>query len=642
MSLENIFRKAEASYRAGKYLDALKHLKKLEREAPGHPEVAHLKGVCLFEMKRYAEAEKALSEAYRAKPNDGALVNALATACRYAGDTARAEDLFRRAIALRPDWSAYNNFANFLKAGGRHAEAIEAYRRAIDLHPRAADPWSGMAGALRAIGQRKLAIEARQQAAALVPGDAGTWAMLGHEAFVGGERDVARTALAKALDLQPDNPAALLSAGMLDIHSGDAASGTPKIRKAAAGPLTPDELGSAVLALNYDEGSTSAEIRRLAGSWDKRFGTAKPLVARRRVSAPDAPVRVGIVASYFGQHPVSAFVTSWLPWAAEAGLEIVVFHSAPVTEADRANWAGVADWIDIRMNDTAAAERIAAAGVDVLVCVAGHGDNSRAEVFAHRAAPLQVLAFAYFCTTGIAAMDAVLADPLQIPPGGEDGFSERVVRLPNDYVCFRPPAYLPDIAAPDPAAGPVLGSFNNPSKYGPKTARLWADVLAALPAARLLLKAPQLGDAVAAANVRKLFGAAGIDPDRLIIEGMSPHADLLATYNRVTLALDPVAYSGGITTLESLWMGVPVVTLPGEKFCARHSLTHLRNAGLGRFVARDGAHYVELAREWLNDPADMLDRRRAVRAAIEGSPVSDGAGYARDLAATLRDLLSRL
>lgn len=638
MSLEKIFRKAETAYRAGKYLDALGQLKKLERDVPRHPEVVHLKGVCLFEAKRFAEAEKVLSLALELKGELPELLDALAATCNRLGDYDRAEALYRRALAIRPTWNVLSNYGVLLKTLGRFDEAIACHERAVSLRPDAVDAWDNLAGTLFKAGNRKSGLEALRRIAELRPDKAETWSALGYEAFISGDRPAARAAIARALALDPADNRARLADGLVKVNCGDAEAGVPVVRKALEGPLSPEEFSVAVFALNYGEDVTPKEIRRVAASWGKRFGEAPPLTKRGRDWAPGERLRVGIVAAHFGQHPAAFFMREWVPHAAEVGMDVTMFHVLAVPDDVKAMWPGVAEWVPLGMDDRQAAVRIADRQIDVLINASGHADNSGIGIFAHRPAPVQVLAFAHFCTTGMAAFDAVIADRFQVADGGEAGFSEKIVRLPHDYVCYRAPAYAPEIASPAAAEGPLLGCFNNPSKYGPRTARLWSAVLAAVPSARLLLKASQFADAEAVATVGRLLQDAGVDPARVIFEGASPHPELLAAYNRIDLALDPLAYSGGLTTLEALWMGVPVVTLPGEKYCARHGLTHLGNAGLERFVARDEAHYVEIAKAWLEDTGDLVTRKRAVRESVRSSPISDGAAYARDLAEALRQV----
>jgi predicted O-linked N-acetylglucosamine transferase (SPINDLY family) len=306
-----------------------------------------------------------------------------------------------------------------------------------------------------------------------------------------------------------------------------------------------------------------------------------------------------------------------------------------VTERLRAGAAAFRRITD--REDHQVAEQIAADGVDVLIDMSGHTGGNRLGLFAGRAAPLQASWAAYVGTTGVSAMDLLIADALQIPPEDEAFYSEQIVRLPVGYVPYAPPPYAPEVAPlPDPAQGLVLGCFNNPAKYSNSCLTLWAQTLAALPQARLLVKFRYLDEAATAQHLRNRFIALGGDGGRLDIEGGSPHAEMLAAYSRVHLALDSSPYSGGLTTLEALWMGVPVLTLPGRTFASRHSLTHLSHLGLGALCAQSAEDFVSKATALANDPARLTAYRQTLRPTMAASTTCDGATFARHLSKALR------
>jgi predicted O-linked N-acetylglucosamine transferase (SPINDLY family) len=161
-------------------------------------------------------------------------------------------------------------------------------------------------------------------------------------------------------------------------------------------------------------------------------------------------------------------------------------------------------------------------------------------------------------------------------------------------------------------------------------------VLAAVPGARLLLKYKTMDSDANRARLVAGFAAHGIGADRLIVEGVAPHDRLLARYGACAIALDSLPYSGGLTTLEALWMGVPVVTLPGRIFASRHSLSHLSNAGLPELVARDEGDYVAIAQALAQDRARLAALRGGLRARLAASPLLDHARFARGFEAALR------
>jgi len=244
----------------------------------------------------------------------------------------------------------------------------------------------------------------------------------------------------------------------------------------------------------------------------------------------------------------------------------------------------------------------------------------------------------YVGTTGLSAIDYLLADKYHIRAGEENDYVERVLRMPHGYVC-----YSPIFDTPEPAPLPALqrgfvtfGCFNNPTKYTPSTLNAWAEIQRRVPQARLFLKFGGLQHAEIQNRIRSQFAEHGIQPDRLAFEGWSAVYENLASYQRVDIALDTQPYSGCVTTCEALWMGVPVITWPGMTFAGRQSTSHLRNAGYPQFVADDAQGYVELAVEWSRRLDELAAIRRQMRERMRGSPLCDAARFASDFLEVLR------
>jgi predicted O-linked N-acetylglucosamine transferase (SPINDLY family) len=261
-------------------------------------------------------------------------------------------------------------------------------------------------------------------------------------------------------------------------------------------------------------------------------------------------------------------------------------------------------------------------------------------VFARKPAPIQVTWAGYVGTTGLTAMDYLLADRHEVPPGAERYYRERVLRMPDGYVCYDPPAYASPVK-PLPAfdrGQMTFGCFNNPAKITPQAIEVWAKILRRLPGARLVLKYKGWNDNDVARRFIEMFVAHGIDSGRLELLGSSPHVELMAEYNRIDLALDPFPYNGGLTTCEALWMGVPVITCPGETFASRHSLSHLANVGLTETIARNLEEYAERAVSLAGDLPRLAALRAGLRQRMAASPLCDGKRFAAHLTAMLYDV----
>jgi predicted O-linked N-acetylglucosamine transferase (SPINDLY family) len=291
-------------------------------------------------------------------------------------------------------------------------------------------------------------------------------------------------------------------------------------------------------------------------------------------------------------------------------------------------------WRDVQMvNDEALAAMIHDDRIDVLFDLAGHTHQNRLLMFSRRPAKVQISWTGYVGTTGLEAMDYLIADQYLIPEGDERYYRERVVRMPHGWLCYTPPSDAPDVVSlPCLTRGLVtFGCFNNSKKISSDTIAVWSEVLRRVPRSRLLLKFKWFDDPDTRQHFWTQFAAHGIEAARVNLKGWSRQADHLSYYGEVDLALDTYPYTGGITTCEALWMGVPVVTRVGTTFAARQSYSHLMNAGLDDLATWSAAEFVERAVSWATDPKRLVLCRLGLRSRVKQSPLCDGPLFARHL-----------
>jgi predicted O-linked N-acetylglucosamine transferase (SPINDLY family) len=394
--------------------------------------------------------------------------------------------------------------------------------------------------------------------------------------------------------------------------------------------------------LQYCPGVTPEALAAAHAEYDRRHAASLrgAFVGQEKVGDRRGRLRWGFVSPDLGRHPVGYFLVRVLENLSRKR-QATICYSDRIVKDDLTHriQAAVTGWRDATgISDQRLAEQIRADRIDILFDLAGHTAGHRLLVFARKPAPIQVTWAGYAGTTGLKAMDYLLADRYEIPAGAERHYQERVLRMPDGYVCYDPPAYAPAVT-PLPALdrGQVtFGCFNNPAKVTPQVIEAWARILRRLSGARLVLKFRGFDDHGVARRFAEMFAAQAIAPGRLELLGFSPHAELLAEYRRIDLALDCFPYSGGLTTCEALWMGVPVITCPWETFASRHSLSHLSNVGLTETIARDVDEYVELAVSLAGDVPRLAALRAGLRQRMAASPLCDGKRFAGHLMSLLR------
>jgi predicted O-linked N-acetylglucosamine transferase (SPINDLY family) len=339
-------------------------------------------------------------------------------------------------------------------------------------------------------------------------------------------------------------------------------------------------------------------------------------------------------------HPVGYFIEGLLAHLDRRRLELVGYptavHSDELTARLRRRldyWKAI-----VGLSDQAAAERIHADGIDILIDLAGHTAHNRLPVFAFKPAPVQVTWLGYFATTGLSQMDYLLADPVSVPLAHQGHFSETIWYLPDTRLCFTAPQVeLPVVPLPALARGGrvMFGNFQNLAKLGDEVLARWAAILAGCPGAWLRLQNKQLADAGVREQLRQRLRSAGIDPQRVAMHGPQQRQAYLAAYGEVDIVLDSFPYPGGTTTCEALWMGVPTVTLAGERLIARQGASLLSAAGLADWVAATPAEYVDKALSFARDLPALAGLRARLRAQMLASPLCDAPRFARHFESAL-------
>jgi predicted O-linked N-acetylglucosamine transferase (SPINDLY family) len=517
--------------------------------------------------------------------------------------------------------------------------ALELYRAALELAPRRIG-WSlAIAKLALELGRVDQAIEAAERVLQAHPAQAESSILLASALLR--RRDFTR--MAEVLAAAPKGGAqagnlANLTGTML-VQQGRIAEGVAAMRPIKRlAPRSPTLQMSRVMYLNYDPDLSRAELFREHRAFGTAFRDAvAPLPSPdARPRDPHRRLRIGYLSPDFRTHSVAYFVAPIFQAFDRERFETIGYADVAKPDHITEHLRGLASaWRDVSaLDDAELARLIRADGIDILVELAGFTKDSRLLACTARPAPIQISYLGYPNTTGLPQIDYRVTDHVADPDDADDFYAETLIRLPRCFLAFAAPDHAPPVEPPPALRNGYVtfGSFNNLAKVNGEVVALWAEVLRAVPGSRLLLKASGSGDPAARRHLLSAFAAAGVEPDRIAFAAYAPSARAhLEAYREVDVALDTFPYNGTTTTCEALWMGVPVVTLAGERHAARVGASLLSAAGFPAGIAERSADYVTTAR-LLAEQQQLLSALRAnLRADMARSPLCDATAHARSL-----------
>ncbi|EDT39571.1 Tetratricopeptide TPR_2 repeat protein [Burkholderia ambifaria MEX-5] len=564
---------------------------------------------------------------------------ALGRSLRSMNDFDGAARLFERACEIDPGYApAWCRLGELRCQQGEYEESLRLCRHAIELDPELADAYNFLGLAYHNLDRMAAAELSHRHAIDLNPDDADAHHNLAAALFRLDKLDEAMSEYRIAQELGVDPVKIQLTLGDILWAKRDFTGAVAAFREAVEHD---PHRAYARLLFNMSSSPAFAPEEWVVDA--QRYGDYLARDARllshdreqRARQARGRPLRVGFVSGDLRQHPVGIFLESVLAHLDRTRIEPHAYVTFVVEDDVTARLkSGFASWKKLTcLNRDQAARMIHDDGIDVLVDLAGHTNWSGLPVFAHRPAPVQASWLGFFATTGCRAIDYFIGDPHTLPADEAHHFVEQPWHLPDSYLCFTPPAY--DVAVgPLPMAtngGVTFGCFGKLTKISDDVIALWSRLLHALPDARLMLKAHELGASDLNRATLERFARHGIGAQQLILEGGSPRAEYFNAYNRIDIALSPFPYPGGTTTAEALWMGVPVIGMKGGRFVTHICESLLHAAGMGDWIAADEDAYLAKAIAFARDRDALAALRATLRERTLASPLCDAARFARNL-----------
>jgi predicted O-linked N-acetylglucosamine transferase (SPINDLY family) len=629
---------------AGQLDEAIASFRQAIRLKPDLAEAHCNLGNALKDVGQLDEAIASYRLAVRLKPDLAVAHNNLGNALKERGQLDEGITCFRQAIRLKPDFAdGHYSLAIALMGRGQLDEAIAAYRHAIRINPDHAEAYGNLGIALEDMGQHDDAIASHRQAIRLRPDLAEAHCNLGNALKGMGQLDEAIASFRQAIRLKPDLAeahsnlgGALKSGGMLD----EAVACYERAIR-----LKPDDglmHGDLVFSLHYHPGYDGEMMREELGRWNRQH--AEPLKKFIQPHPNDRDrfrrLRIGYVSPDFCAHAVGQNLLPLLREHDHGQMEIFCYANMVRPDGLTEQFRRYADgWRNIvGLSDAQAVDLIRQDWIDILIDLALHTGGNRLGVFARKPAPVEATFAGYPGSTGLETIDYRLTDPYLDPPGLNDRFySETSIRLPDSFWCYD--SLVTELAVnalPAQSQGHVtFGCLNSFCKVNEKVLRLWAQVLKTVDRSRLMILCPEGSHRQ---PLLDMLQREGIDHDRIELIARRPRVQYLELYHRIDVGLDTFPYNGHTTSLDSFWMGVPVITLVGQTAVGRAGLSQLTNLGLPELIAQTPERYVQIATDLAGDLPRLAELRRTLRKRMEASPLMDAPRFARNIEAAYRQM----
>lgn len=592
-------------------------------------------GLALFRAERIEEAVSLLQTILAHCPGDPESRHVLALSLRKLGQLDQAVTHLAEVIRLQPgNAEAWSNYGAMLRERGRFQEANEALKCAVELDPDSALAWNNLGTVQLDLTQIDEARWSFEKALSLDPQCAEAMANSSRVWFESGDLGRAKKAARYATALAPSLPEAHNRLATVQSACGDVEESIKSMRNAAnAAPDNDLYAGNALLRALSSDRLSRTDLKHLAETWGKKYSTVAPRVTGtlQRIH------RIGFLSGDLRQHPVGYFVEPLINHL-QADVDIVAYNTGSVVDdLSRRLQTKCSAWRNVhRASADSIVEQMVEDDLDILVDLAGHTRDGRLDVVAQHPARATVSWLGYSGTTGLPQMDAILADQWLIPSSHEDGYTERVLRLPDSFLCLDG-SHVGNMTADDWIAD--FAVLNNPSKFSEAAFAAWATILAKAPGTTILFKYHNLHDAWVQAQIQGRFEDAGIDPNRIRFASTMSYSDHLVLVSRCRVALDTFPYTGATTTIDCLAAGVPVVSLTGDHYAGRMTTSLMLNLGRPETLCSSVRQYVDTAVALSSNESLRRECGSGLADALRDSQICDGKRFAEAWLQTLHSLI---
>jgi protein O-GlcNAc transferase len=635
------YQMAMRSHRSGDLKKAEALYQEILEEEKENPDIYLNLGQINESKGRLEEAKDCYEKALKIKPDFASAYNNMGIIFLRKEKYDQAKDYFEKTLSLNPKIpEAWNNLGLVFQYHKAFKDAEECYQKAIFLKPDYSEAYSNLGGTYIYLGNHTKAMNALQKAIALDPSNAGAYNNIGNIYKFKDQLKEAETYYIKAISYKQDFADAHNNLGNIYGNWGRIKEAISSYQKALTlNPEYKEAQSNLLLHLNYSSDHSPEEIFSEHLLFQRRFGD--PLKSKIKPhfndKTPDRKLKIGYISPDFRTHSVDSFLEPVLLNHDPNLFEVYCYSNTTVWDNMTRQLHSYADYwrLIAGLPDEQVSELIRHDQIDILIDLCGHTGHNRMILFAFKPAPVQATWLGYPNTTGLSTVDYRITDHYADPEGMTERFhTEKLIRLPECFSCFRAPAGTPDLdILPAIKNGYItFGSFNLFSKVTPQGIRVWAKILEKIPGSRLILKNAGLDEEEMKKTLYRIFGDLGISSNRIDLLGKDPsRRDHFQRYNGIDIGLDPFPYNGTTTTCDSLWMGVPVITLEGKTHVSRVGVSQLNNLQLTELIAKTPEEYVEIARRLSTDLDHLRKLREGMRERMAASPLMDAKKFTKNL-----------